>query len=114
MPNQPEDSLERRRASVRASVARHKERLGSLSPIEQAAWKARASLGEAFDPYTPAERSRLERIRRMQADLAKEVETLNATMLERYRHAIGDDPRLAVILAELEHGKELRVSLKPH
>lgn len=110
----PEEALERKRERVRASVARHAERLSAMSPLEQVAYKARASLGEDFDPYTPEERERLEYIRKVQRALEAEVARLNAKMKDRYKTAIVDQPKLAPILAELENGKEIRVQLKPH
>lgn len=110
----PEEAAARRRERVRVSVAKHNERLSSMSPVEQAAWKARATLGEGFDPYTPEERERLEYIRKVRRALEAEASRLNARMRDRYKAAVADNPHLAAILAELETGKEVRVSLRPH
>ena len=110
----PEEAKERRRASVRASVAKHSERLASLSPIERAAWKARASLGEDYDPYTPAEREKLDEIRKLRAELETRALWLNEALRSRYRKSLADNPSLVALLAELEAGTEVRINLPPH
>lgn len=110
----PEEALERRRERVRASVARHNERLSQMSSLEQVAWKARASLGEDFDPYTPEERERLEYIRKVRAALEAEADRLNQDITTRLRASLADNPSLAPLLTELEYGSTIRVALKPH
>jgi outer membrane protein TolC len=110
----PEEISERRREQVRIGVAKYTERMANLSSLEQAAHKARATLGEAFDPYTAEERERLDYINEARAKLEKEVNRLNARMTARYRDAVAGNPSLSAILAELETGKEIRMALKPH
>ncbi len=110
----PEEAAERTRARVLLSVKKHAERLKNLSPLEQAAWKARATLGADFDPYTPEERERLEYIRKVRRALEAETDRLNAKISNRLRAAVVDNPGLAALLGELANGKEVRVSLKPH
>lgn len=110
----PEEAAERRREQVRAGVAKHTERMNAMSSLEQAAYKARETLGDDYDPYTPEEREKLEYIRKVRRALEVETTRLNVRMAARYRASVADDPRLAAILAELEAGKEIRVALKPH
>lgn len=116
MPNlQPDatpEAVEARRALVRESVARHKERQSSLSRLEQAAWKERATLGAQFDPYTPAEREKLARIRALQDELEKEAGELRQSVVARLGAAGAESP-LASLLERLESGKGLRIELAP-
>lgn len=114
LPEPAKDAKEHRRAQVRASVARHAARLSQLSSLEQAAYKARASLGESFDPYTPEERHSLECIRRLQSELQEAAASLNAQMTRRLERDLAKNAALVVLLAELKSGSDVRVSLKPH
>lgn len=108
------DSKERRRATVRASVARHKERLSKMTRLEQAAWKARASLGESFDPYTPEERAEVEKIRRLTAELERAAESLNAKLRDRLAGASAEDPRLAALLGAVVGAESTKLLLPPY
>lgn len=112
MPNpQSEEALERRRAAIRASVARHKAEMDRLTRAEQAAWKARKSLGDAFEPYTPEERAEVERIQDLAAELESAALSLSRILVRRYRAAVEADPSLKPILEALEEGRGTHVAL---
>lgn len=109
----PEEALERRRASVRASVARHKAEMDRLTRIEQAAWKARKSLGDPYEPYTAEERAEVERLRDMAAELESAAQSLNKILCRRYRAEAESNPSLKPILEALEEGRGSYVTLPP-
>lgn len=108
------DIAEIRARKNRENVARHKARMDALSPLERAAWKARAKLGENYDPYTPAERARLEKIRELTAALESEAEGLHADVTRRLEASVGDKPELAALLGALSTRKAKRIDLPPH
>lgn len=105
------DARERRLASLRASAARQRERLSQLTPLQQAAWKARTTLGEGYDPYTPEEKEMLRRVQDLQKAFEDAAGALHSTLTERYRSLVRQDPRVAVLLAELEAGKATRLDV---
>ena len=109
----PEEALERRRAGVRKSVAAHAERLKSMTRLEQAAWKARETLGDHFVAYTPAEADAVARLRAQIAEIQGAAEALNSRIQERLERQVGKDPRLAPLLAEIVHGTLTRLELPP-
>lgn len=96
----------------RENVARHKAKMDSLSFVEQAAWKARASLGEGFDPYTAEERQRLEQINDLITELQAQARALNQDLLARYMELLPAHPEYAPIIGALS-GKEKRIDLPP-
>lgn len=112
-PNTIEDPIERRRAQIRASVARHKVRMGQLTRLEQAAYKARASLGPDFKPYTAEERAKVDRINELIGELERSVDELNSDLVERLSVEVSGDPRLSVLLGTLVGGEGVRIIIKP-
>ena len=109
----PEERRARRLEQIRASVARHAERLAEMTRLEQAAWKSRASLGEGFDPYTAEERAEAERLNARLAEIRRDAERLNKRLAERLTGAVREDPRLAPLLAEIATGGASRLTLPP-
>ncbi|RCW87171.1 hypothetical protein [Paracoccus lutimaris] len=112
--SQPEpDPKEHRRAQIRESVARHKERLRQMTALERLAYKHRASLGENCDPYTRPEWQQAEVLRVRLEDLIRDAGALHDEILGRLKRDGVDDPGLALLAAALATEAESRFSLKP-
>lgn len=109
----PEIAKERRKAQIREGVAKHHAHFISLTRLEQAAYKARASLGEDYAPYTVEEAEAVASLKARIAALEAEASTLNALIRKRLESQIGEDPRLAPLLSEVINGTSVRVDLKP-
>lgn len=97
-----EEAAEARRAQIRAGVAAHKARMQSMSRLDQAAYRARAELGEGYDPYTVAERAEMERLRLLRDELEASCLSLNGRLVERLRVAAAEDVRLSGLLESLD------------
>lgn len=109
----PEVARERRKAQIRDGVAKHHARLISMTRLEQAAYKARASLGEDYVPYTPDEAEAVARLKARIAGVEAEAATLNAQIQARIASRIATEPHLASLLSELINGATVRIDLKP-
>lgn len=109
----PEEALERRRAGIRESVARHHARMISMTRLEKAAYKARASLGEELNPYTAEEAAAVASFQEQIRSLEASAERLNAQIQARLLRDIPGQPTLAPLLAELQNGNMVRIDLKP-
>lgn len=108
----PEAALEAARAKSRRGVARHKEKMDRLTRLEQGAWKARASLGEGYNPYTEAEREEAEAIRAETERLIRRAERLNARLRQRLTERAAE-PGVASLLGALD-GRHTRLDLAPY
>lgn len=109
----PAERMEHRLQQIRDSAAQHRQRLKEMTPAERAAWKARASLGEGFDPYTPEERQAVESLSRRIERLKADAERLNAETRARLKAESLADPSLEPVFAALVSGNAIRVDLEP-
>lgn len=111
-PAQP-DPKEARRAQIRQAVARHKEKMDSLTRLEQLALRLKESLGENYDPYTPEERRVAERLSRSLDELAAEAEAFHDSLVGRLRREGEENPALLTLAEGLSLARGRRVTLEP-
>lgn len=109
----PEELLDARRKTIRASVDRHNERMAAMTRLEQAAWMERKALGEDAQPYTPRELEEAEAIRAQTEALQARAKALNQTVAHRLEREAGRDEGKAALLTRFKTMRTVRVELTP-